>query len=74
MLKKIIRLDHFVHSKINFYRVLTVHEKTRIEPFHCHADAFPEAKYYWHFETGNRTTIGTELEFRHPLRRDQVGL
>ena len=55
-----------------FFRILTVHEKSRIEPFHCHADAFPVAKYYWQYEEGNRTTTGAELEFRHSLRRDQV--
>ncbi len=49
-------------------------EKSKARPFRCHAEAFPKAKYYWHFEEGNYTKSGSELAFRHDIRRDQVNM
>ena len=48
-------------------------EGSHPRPFECYADAFPKAKYYWQFHEGNRTTAGNTLDFRHAVRREEVG-
>ena len=60
------------HNYLVNYRRQDVFEKAVVEPFTCYADAFPKAKYYWSFEEGNFTTVGSTLTFRHGIRRYQV--
>ena len=67
------RADRFIkHNCLVNYRRQDVFEKAIVEPFTCYADAFPKAKYYWSFEEGNFTTVGSTLTFRHGIRRYQV--
>ena len=66
-------LDRIIkHNCLVNYRRQDVFEKAIVEPFTCYADAFPKAKYYWSFEEGNFTTVGSTLTFRHGIRRYQV--
>ena len=66
-------LDRIIkHNCLVNYRRQDVFEKAVVEPFTCYADAFPKAKYYWRFEEGNFTTVGSTLTFRHGIRRYQV--
>jgi hypothetical protein len=49
-----------------------VNEGSHPKPFRCLADAFPPAKYYWQDNDGNSTTQGSVLDFRHPVKKEQV--
>ena len=53
---------------------MTVHEHDEVSLFNCFADAFPIAKYLWHFIPGNTSVAGADMEFPEPVTRKQNGL